>query len=167
MYNINSEKAVKKSRTYFHVTDVKNIEQIRRNGIKANKDGHIFVFNNSIVAETIAANQCGLIERFALFMIDSRGVTGKVIMDRVAEFSAPYQRIIIQDQIHKKYITFFASVVIDYNEPSPWDIFLLKKLEGLTPKKAKKVFKERRAELLQYIKNKKGGSYAHYSNLKK
>ncbi len=100
MYDINAEKAVRKRRIYYHVTALKNRVKIEKSGLIANEERHIFVFTDMMVAEEIAANQCFLKE-FACFMIDSRGITGKVIHDRVAEFTAHYHRIIIQNKISK------------------------------------------------------------------
>lgn len=112
MYDINAEKAVRKHKIYYHVTAIKNIDIIKKNGIKADKEGYIFVFTNAKCAEEIATNQCGL-KKVALFMIDSRGITGKVIKDRVAEFTSHYHRIIIQDKISKRYVQFHHSWEID------------------------------------------------------
>jgi len=147
-YDINAEKSVKKHRIYYHVTHVKNIPGIRKNGLMANKDGYIFVFTDQVGANTIAINQCFLFDEYAIFWIDSKGVTGKIIMDRVAEFSAPYHRIIIQDKISKKYIEFGGSIIINPDEPTKWDLLLLKRMDGLSHKDAKKEFYKRR-ELLK------------------
>jgi hypothetical protein len=143
-----------KHRFYYHVTDVNNIEQIKKDGLKANEEGLIFVFTDMVVSGLIAKEQYGLVDRYAVFKIFSRGITGRVIKDRVAEFSAPYQRVIIQEKIEKRYIDFLGTFKVDPYEPNEWDILLLKRLKGLTTKDARKVFEERR----QFIKkNRKGG----------
>ena len=141
MYDINTEEAVRKHRYYYHVTPKDNIDQIKKTGLKANEEGHIFVFTNIMIAEDIAFNQCGL-EEVALFMIDSRGITGKVIKDRVGEFTAAYHRIIIQDKISKRYVRFSSSWTIDLDNPSPWDIYKSKILYGMNKKQAIKFFHE-------------------------
>ena len=114
-YDINKEKSLRKCKFYYHVTAIENIDIIQKNGLKANEEGHIFVFTKEKVAESIAVNQCFL-NKVALFMIDSRGITGKVIRDRVAEFVASYHRIIIQDKIPKKYVIFHHSWTIDLHK---------------------------------------------------
>jgi hypothetical protein len=145
---------MKKHRFYYHVTDVNNVDQIKRDGLKANEEGLIFVFTDMIASGLIAKEQFGLVDRYAVFKICSNGITGRVIKDRVAEFSAPYQRVIIQEEIEKRYIDFLGTFKVDPYEPNEWDILLLKRLKGLTTKDARKVFEERR----QFIKkNRKGG----------
>lgn len=131
MYDINAEKAVKKQRLYYHVTSIKNIDQIKKNGLKADKDGLIFVFTNQIVTDEIAVKQLGL-TKAALFKIDSQGITGKVVQDRVAEFTASYHRVIIQEKILKRYVHFLRSWTIDEDNPSPWEIFKRQRMRGLS-----------------------------------
>ena len=135
---------MRKHRFYYHVTDVNNVDQIKRDGLKANEEGLIFVFTDMIVSGSIAKNQFGLVDRYAVFKIYSNGITGRVIKDRVAEFSAPYQRVIIQEKIQKSYIDFLGVFRVDSYEPTEWDLLLLKRFKGLTQKDARKVFEERR-----------------------
>ena len=135
---------MKKHRFYYHVTDVNNIDQIKRDGLKANEEGLIFVFTYMIVSGSIAQNQFGLVDRYAVFKIYSNGITGRVIKDRVEEFSAPYQRVIIQERIQKNYIDFLGVFRVDPYEPAERDPLLLKRFQGLTKKDARKVFEERR-----------------------
>ena len=135
---------MRKHRFYYHVTDVNNVDQIKRDGLKANEEGLIFVFTDMIVSGSIAKNQFGLVDRYAVFKIYSNGITGRVIKDRVAEFSAPYQRVIIQEKIQKSYIDFLGVFRVDPYEPAEWDLLLLKRFQGLTKKDARKVFEERR-----------------------
>jgi len=146
MYDINSEKAVRKHRFYYHVTSIENIAQIQKTGLKGNEEGHIFVFTDQKVAEDIAVNQCGL-KQVALFIIDSRGITGKVIRDRVAELAAPFHRIIIQDKISKRHVTFLYSWTIDFDDPTPWQLYKIQRTEGLSKEEAKKRFYERRVAI--------------------
>lgn len=135
---------MRKHRFYYHVTDVNNVEQIKSEGLKANDEGLIFVFTDMIVSGLMAQEQHGIKDRYAVFKIYSEGITGRVIKDRVAEFSAPYQRVIIQKGISKRYIEFLGTFKIDPFESTEWDLFLLKRLKGLNTKDARKVFEERR-----------------------
>jgi len=75
MCDINAEKPVRKHQFYYHVTSTENIDKILKAGLKANEEGHIFVFTDQKVAQDIAVNQCGL-KQVALVMIDSRRSTG-------------------------------------------------------------------------------------------
>jgi len=135
---------MRKQRFYYHVTDVNNVDQIKRDGLKANEEGLIFVFTDMIVSGSIAKEQYGLVDRYAVFKIYSNGITGRVIKDRVAEFSAPYQRVIIQEKILKRYIDFLGTFRVDSYESTEWDFLLLKRFKGLTTKNTGKVFEERR-----------------------
>jgi len=116
MYDITKEKAVPKERHYYHITDVKNIPSIAENGLRANEDGHIFVFTDERYANDIAVNQCGHFDDYTLFEIDSKGINGKVIMDRVAEFSARHHRIIIQPHIKAQYIDLVDAYHVDHDK---------------------------------------------------
>jgi hypothetical protein len=104
---------MRKHRFYYHVTDVNKVDHIKRNGLKANEEGLIFVFTDMIASGSIAKEQYGLADRYAVFKIYSNGITGRVIKDRVAEFSAPYQRVIIQERIQKRYIEFLGVFRVD------------------------------------------------------
>jgi hypothetical protein len=135
---------MKKHNFYYHATDVNNVEQIKKDGLNANEEGLIFVFTDMIVSGFIAKKQYGLVDRYAVFKIYSKGITGRVIKDRVAEFSAPYQRVIIQEKISKRYIEFLGTYKINPYESTEWDLLLMKRLKGLTTKDARKVFEKRR-----------------------
>lgn len=87
-------------------------------------------------------------DRYATFKINSKGITGRVIKDRVAQFSAPYQLVIIQEKISKRYIDFLGTFKIDPYEPTEWDLLLPKRFKGLATEDAGKVFEER----CQFIK---------------
>jgi len=149
MYDINSEKAVRKRRFYYHVTSIRNIDKIKKAGLKADKEGHIFAFTDQRITEDVAANQC-FINKVALFVIDSRGITGKVIRDQVGELAAPFHRIIIQDKISKQYVKFLRSWTIDFDNPTPWQLYKIQKTEGVSKEEAKNRFYERR-ELAKFI----------------
>jgi len=143
---------MRKNRFYYHVTDLKNVDQIKEHGLKANKEGLIFVFTDMVVSGLIAKEHYGIEDRYAVFKIFSKGISGRVIKDRVAEFSAPYQRVIIQEKISKMYIEFLGIFKVEPYKPTEWDLLLLKRLKGSTSKDARKVFEERR----QFIKNRIG-----------
>ncbi len=139
---------MRKHQFYYHVTDLKNVDQIKKDGLKANEEGLIFVFTDMVVSGLIAKEQYGLLDRYAVFKILSKGITGRVIKDRVADFSAPYQRVIIQEKISKMYMEFLGIFKVVPYEPTEWDLLLLKRLKSSTSKDARKVFDKRR----QFIK---------------
>lgn len=115
---------------YYHITDVENIESIMANGLRANEDGDIFLFENKSVgyhgisynsrgklaigkvrrtiADNIAINQLGLMEKYAMFEISSEGISGSLINDNVAEASSKWQWIAHQPTILAKYISIFG-----------------------------------------------------------
>ena len=153
---------MRKHRFYYHVTDVKNVDRIKKDGLKANEEGLIFVFTDMIVSGLIAKEHYGLVDRYAVFKIYSNGITGRVIKDRVAEFSAPYQRVIIQEKISLRDIDFVGSFIINDDEPTEWDYLLLKKIRGLNKADAKKDFYIKRKLIRDHLgsqeaNKKKGG----------
>lgn len=103
-------------KTYYHITDPKNIDNILWEGLRANEDGEIFLFEdkgiinrltNQIisVADHIALNQVGLSE-YAMFAVDADGVEGELEPDNVGEASARCQWIARQSIIQPDYIEF-------------------------------------------------------------
>jgi hypothetical protein len=90
---------------YYHVTSFKDYQSILKTGLHGSVPGEIYVMTDRIAAASIALNQCGYID-FALLEIDSKGITGKIKQDRVAEATRMYQKVIYQDLIESKYIKF-------------------------------------------------------------
>lgn len=146
-YDISKESPLLKERTYFHITHPDNVERILKEGLLADEDGFIFAYITRIVEEDIALNQLG-ISPYAVFGINPMGITGKIIRDRVAEFTAPYHRIIVQDRIPRRYLTLLdKKVTIDFSIPSPWDIFLIGRLRRVGKKKAVKIWHEQKRQM--------------------
>lgn len=115
------ETIVKKS-AYYHVSSRENFYKILNEGIKANEDGEIFLFDTEFVlnpcfdplkpesgakvidvAASIARNQVFLHE-FIVVEIDAEGITGELINDKVGEFTAPLQWIVKQQVIEADFI---------------------------------------------------------------
>jgi hypothetical protein len=88
----------KLKKKYYHISDVKNKNEILEKGLIAN-NGEIFLFSKLSIASEIAFNQLG-IEQFSIFEINSKGIDNGVINDNVAESTAKYQWIAMQDCIH-------------------------------------------------------------------
>ena len=87
----------------YHITDVSNFVSIGRNGLIANEDGNVFLFENvsftvkgivtepTPVADWIATNQVFLYDKYLMVEVDVDGLD--LLPDNVAEFTAPYQYI--------------------------------------------------------------------------
>ena len=104
----------------FHVTSVLNVESILQSGLKGGRNPRhrgdttlktpsIFVLTSDHegLADHIAIGQLWPyedIQEYAVIEIDPAGVTGRVKNDRVAEYSAPFHRIIEQELIQPKYL---------------------------------------------------------------
>lgn len=106
---------------YYHVTRLETYEKILLEGLKCNNEGNIFVFENKAVkqiigneefiikaADHIALNQVFIKGKCVMLEIDSKGITGKILPDNVAESTAKLQWIIKQKIIEPKHINFFA-----------------------------------------------------------
>lgn len=109
-----------------HITPTANIDKIMDEGLKANADGEIFVFEDGglfiptfkvvdgkptanrkseYIGDLIAKNQI-FVEEYALISIDPEGIEVELEPDNVAEFSAKFQWIIKQPIILPEYLTF-------------------------------------------------------------
>lgn len=114
---------------YYHVTDPKNVDSIVLDGLKANEDGQIFLFEykgivepgigvnskgdlvNGLVvrkvADLIASNQVGLYE-YALFCVYGIGIENEPVNDDVDELCSEFQWIANQETIEPEYIEFLG-----------------------------------------------------------
>jgi hypothetical protein len=102
---------------YYHITKIDLITVILTNGLKANEEGEIFLFENkslqhpetkviNTIADTIAKNQIFL-EEYAMFEIDAKGINVELINDNVGEISSIFQWIVKQPVINKEHIILF------------------------------------------------------------
>lgn len=90
----------KGKRLLYHITPKENVKSILKNGLLANDQNDVFLFENYLVKwhngkevyvdEIIAANQLCLTE-FALFFVNADGL--ELIKDDVAELTAEFQYI--------------------------------------------------------------------------
>lgn len=88
---------------YYHITSLEDLRGILKTGLNGTVEGQIFVMTDKRCAPSIAVTQCGY-EDYVLLEINSKGITGKIEMDNVAELTAKWQRIIYQKVIDPKYI---------------------------------------------------------------
>lgn len=116
---------------YFHITAPENVSAILKEGLKANADGEIFLFEIATfptiiagkdlqpiqvvesVENHIAKNQIFL-ERYAVLGIDADGINGELEADNVAELCAKYQYIARQDIIKPEFITLIGEYDTDF-----------------------------------------------------
>lgn len=118
---------------YYHVTSKDNATKILNEGIKANKEGEIFVFSKygwirdtkvvfqgdkvcvkeimRSVADKIAIEQVGLSD-YVILKIDAKGINVEPIADNVAELTANVQWIIRQPLINKDFISIIHQIPI-------------------------------------------------------
>ncbi len=116
---------------YFHLTRSENCDKIIKEGIKADKEGNIFVFTDMIVANEIAKHQV-FTEQYVVFEIDRKGITGKIKKDNVAELTRSYHRIIKQDHIKPEYVNFSDGYDTVFDGPTMWDYLINEKLNKWT-----------------------------------
>lgn len=111
---------------YYHITSVENINSILKDGLIANDNGEIFIFQfarikqNGVVNfvdDCIAYNQL-FFDRFARIEIDPIGISGELVPDNVAESTSQVQWIVNQDKIHPKYLR--LDVIKDTAFINPW-----------------------------------------------
>jgi hypothetical protein len=121
-----------KKEPLFHLTHLDNVKAILADGIKANEDGEIFVFTDTIVADTIARDQVFLKE-YAIFRIYRKGISFELLPDEVAEFSAPFQRIIKMSRIPPRCLALVSereTTSTIHCPPTLWEIHLARVFEG-------------------------------------
>lgn len=118
---------------YYHITAPKNIDSILENGLRANADGDIFLFENksiirpysifidenrewkmdeskksiALVADIIAMGQVFL-DEYAMFEVAREGIDSDMIPDNVAEESKNFQWIAKQPVISPQFINLFG-----------------------------------------------------------
>ena len=87
----------------YHVTAQKNVPGIMAQGIVANDKGLIFTVSAPQLAERIALTQLFELD-YAVVRILPEGITGRVRYDHVAEFLAPWHRVVKQPRIAPEFL---------------------------------------------------------------
>ena len=136
----------------YHLTPAENLEGIEREGIVANDEGQIFAFTDMLVANTIACNQVG-IKNYAVFAILPAGITGIVSPDDVAELSAPWQKIVMQDRIDPEHLLYLGKHKVETISSTPWT-YAQWALSGLDRQGAEAII----AEIAQLQREQTGGA---------
>lgn len=138
--------------SFFHLTPPENVKPILETGLRGNEDGEIYVFTDMLVANVIAKEQV-FTRRYAVFAIDPAGITGKVMPETAAEFSAGHQRIIVQDRIAPEYLKLTGEWDTIIDKPTEWDYLVNRAVYGDTREQVDRIFeflaqqrRERQAE---------------------
>jgi hypothetical protein len=103
---------ISKSLRYYHITSPENVESILKNGLKANEQGDIFIFQyakftkNGIVnyVDDYIANNQKFYEKYARIEIDPEGISVPLINDNVGESTSKFQWIVKQERINPDYL---------------------------------------------------------------
>jgi hypothetical protein len=110
---------MKKKPDLYHVTAVSNVKSILKHGLKGFVTPRlprrvlpgptVFALTSSDerLTDSIAINQVWPfddIEQYAVIRIAAKGIAGRVMADDVAEFTAPWQRMIVQEVISPKHL---------------------------------------------------------------
>jgi hypothetical protein len=107
---------------FYHITHKENSKKIISEGLKANEDGQIFLFENksiqlnnviNCIADCIARNQLFLNE-YIMFEVDSLGFETELIRDNVAEITAQKQWILYQSFVSPDFVCFYGKFKTEY-----------------------------------------------------
>lgn len=109
---------------YYHITKPILLKTILKQGLKANEEGHIFLFENksielnnviNTIADCIAYNQIFL-DKYVMLEINSKGIATTLKKDNVGELSSQLQWIAKQPIIEPNYINFFGLFKTKYKK---------------------------------------------------
>ncbi|MPL56807.1 hypothetical protein SDC9_02297 [bioreactor metagenome] len=105
-------------KVYYHICSTDNAEKISQEGLVCDDEGHIFVFDNLSIADSLNNNQLGH-PKFSIIQIDSKGIFTELVLDNVSEFTASSQYICKQNKIESNYLT-----IIDNRINNPFETAL-------------------------------------------
>lgn len=116
---------------YFHLAPVKARDSILSEGLRAGEDGHLYLFTDLLVADTIAKNQVFL-DKYDVYEVQRAGITARVLPDAVGEFSRGFQRRIKQALIEPRRLKHVGTFDVVTDRPTEWDYLLGKRIYGHT-----------------------------------
>jgi len=117
---IDFERARRQPACLYHLTPLTNIRNIKRQGIKANEAGEIFVYSHPLVADTIAANQV-FTREYGVFEVNRAGIAdAEMERDICCELAHPWQWIIKQEVIGPDYLVFVGRYKVSVSKPDPF-----------------------------------------------
>lgn len=104
-----------RKKCYYHLTSFKSFLVIKEEGIKADNEGYIYLLDTQDYNNYVASNQLGLPD-YAVFEVNSDGITSILEPDNIGELTAKHQFRIKQPLIDKKYLKFLD---IYHTQPIP------------------------------------------------
>jgi len=122
----------------YHVTHPDNVESIEREGLQAGGDGRIYAFTDLLVADNIACGQV-FANPYSLFRICPGGITGDLLADDVAEFSAPFHCVIRQDRIAPEHLRYLGTMHVQEGILTPWQ-WMIHGMRGLSRSQIESMF---------------------------
>ena len=123
---------------FYHLTAVANQEAILRDGIKADEEGFIYLFDDMLAANPIARGQV-FVKRYVVFSVDDAGLTDEPSKDVVGEFSQGMQWRIKQERIESRFLTVVGEFDTVYDKPTEFD-YMLGELLGQSREHTDKMF---------------------------
>jgi len=96
-----------KYKYYYHITpEHEDWMKIGQEGLKASEDGYIYLLitKDNDVVHSVALNQISAFKNYGLIRIDSKGITGAIENDDVAEYTTRYQRRVKQQLVRPEFI---------------------------------------------------------------
>lgn len=132
---------------YYHLTETENVESVLKEGLLANEEGEIFLFDRLDASMHIAANVFSN-DKMAIMEINAQGIQSEITKDNVAEFFAEHLFIVKQDKIEPKYVRFKRNLEFSL---FGYDLIMeLKRLDSYSMDFAKEPYEEK----LLFVANK-------------
>jgi hypothetical protein len=111
-------------RILYYVTAPDAVDSILAEGLRGNPEGRIFTITDTFFADRVAKTQLAL-GTYAIFAIDTKGVTGKIVSHNVGELASQSHRVILQDVMRPEFLTLLAREIKTL-EWTPADSILFK-----------------------------------------
>jgi hypothetical protein len=118
-----------KPQFYYHITEVENVPSILSEGLKGTTTPRnrgdsfkvpstcVLVSGDGGLMDDVAIHQIWYgvdIDQYAVFEIDSAGITGRVVPDNIAEQTAGFQRVVEQAVILPQYLKHISTRTINF-----------------------------------------------------
>lgn len=113
----------------YHITPSQHLGAILREGLRCDGEGCIYVMTDPIVANSIAGNQI-MTDRYAIIAVAPAGITGEISRDDVAEFTAPYHRVVRQRLVSPEYLEHIVTLDTIHDRPTEWDYHVGARIYG-------------------------------------
>ena len=111
-------------KVYYHVTTPSHAKLILKNGLKADREGQIYLLNYDVLRSVInVASSQIFSRRVTVLEVCAKGVKGRVESDNVAEAYAKYQVRVKQPRIGAEHITMVCSLNVSTGYDSTAVVF--------------------------------------------